>query len=274
MNSRKAASGVLEAVSTQNRRRRTRVRLAAPMRVRSGAESTDSFEEICITVDISRDGILFSTSRRYQRGQRVAVTFPYSPSPTAVNSEQVAEVVRVVDMPGNMQAVAVSMLSSVPAAKWTQAHVQAATVQKKIAEAGATQPVVLVVGTDHGSSEKIRMTLEPKGYRVVRAVTASEALDKLREKCVSLVIAETEMSDFPGLELGRRIKAEEGLAHIPFVLLEPKDGASAGGRGALVCFVKPVEPERLLRLVHLLAPTADSSPSYANSVGPYIPGPL
>jgi hypothetical protein len=58
------------------------------------------------------------------------------------------------------------------------------------------------------------------------------------------------------------------------VLLEPKDGASEGGRGAFVCFVKPVEPERLLRLVHLLAPTADSSPSYANSVGPYIPGPL
>jgi CheY-like chemotaxis protein len=262
----KAASGVSAAESAQNRRRRTRVKLAAPMRVRSWADSKDSFEEICITLDVSRDGILFSTPRRYQRGQRVAVTFPYSPSPTAVNSEQVAEVVRVVDMPGNMQGVAVCMLSSVPAAKWTQAHVQAATVQKRIAEAGVT-PMVLVVGADPGSSEKIRMTLEPKGYRIVSAVTASEALDKLRQKCVSLIIAETEMSDFSGLELGRRIKAEEGLAHIPFVLLEPQDATPAGGRGALVCFAKPVEPERLLRLVHLLAPTADSGPSYANSLG-------
>jgi hypothetical protein len=59
--------------------------------------------EESVTLDVSRTGILFVSSRPYKLGQRVWVAMPYQPSGT--NTEEPAEVVRFVERSG-VQGVA------------------------------------------------------------------------------------------------------------------------------------------------------------------------
>src|SRR5271157_5814734 len=77
------------------RRRRKRARITAQVHIR-GANTPEPFEEICKSVDVSRDGLLVTAARAgYWKGQRLEVTFPYSTAAAALNSAQTAEVVRV-----------------------------------------------------------------------------------------------------------------------------------------------------------------------------------
>ena len=94
------------------KRRRRRAKISAQVFVRA-VETDEPFEEVCMTVDVSRDGILFTTdSPRYQKGQRLDVTFPYSNMTGAINTGQPAEVVRLVPQPGGKNGIALQFLSA------------------------------------------------------------------------------------------------------------------------------------------------------------------
>src|SRR5271170_8497219 len=73
------------APAPEDRRRRRRALISAPVRVR-GVDVTDGGpDEISTTLDVSRGGLLFATkSTQFEAGMVVAVTFPYSKSPVAV----------------------------------------------------------------------------------------------------------------------------------------------------------------------------------------------
>src|SRR5260370_18485679 len=63
------------------RRRRKRAKITAQVHVRV-VNSPEPFEEVCKSVDVSRDGLLFTSARAgYWKGQTLEVTFPYSPAP-------------------------------------------------------------------------------------------------------------------------------------------------------------------------------------------------
>src|SRR5579864_3991191 len=77
------------------RRRRKRAKISAQVHVRV-ANSPEPFEEVCKSVDVSRDGLLFTSARAgYWKGQILEVTFPYSTAAGDFNTAQKAEVVRV-----------------------------------------------------------------------------------------------------------------------------------------------------------------------------------
>src|SRR5580658_5981391 len=91
----KAAGSANAGPSGIERRRRHRAKISAQLRVQL-SNSPVGLEEICTTIDVSRDGLLFIASRRgYAKGQRLDVTFPYSTAPGALNQSQSAEIVRV-----------------------------------------------------------------------------------------------------------------------------------------------------------------------------------
>ncbi|MGC1998306.1 MAG: PilZ domain-containing protein, partial [Candidatus Acidiferrales bacterium] len=88
------------------RRRRKRAKITAQVHVR-GINSPEPFEEVCKSIDVSRDGLLFTAARTgYWKGQRLEVTFPYSSAAAALNTPQPAEIVRVVEQDGHF-AIAV-----------------------------------------------------------------------------------------------------------------------------------------------------------------------
>jgi CheY-like chemotaxis protein len=253
------------------RRRRRRAKISAQLHVRP-LNTSEPFEEVCMTVDVSRDGLLFLASRRgYWKGQALQVTFPFSTEAGAINQAQPAEVVRVTETAGKKFAVAVQF--------------EAAAVQAKDADksgafsvgGGATpsqakqQQMVLAVESDGRTAEIMRNLLQQDGYNVVLVSTAQEALDVLRTAVPAVFIAEVEAEDMSGHDLCLIIKRNERLQRVPVILLtraaQPADYTASHQLGAVVCMAKPFQPERLLHVVRLVAPPPSVKPVYGASRG-------
>src|SRR3984885_15876377 len=83
-----------------DRRHRRRAKISAQVHVKA-ANSPEPFEEVCMSVDVSRDGLLFTAKRAgYWKGQQLNVTFPFSTAAAALNTPQLADIVRVSEHPG------------------------------------------------------------------------------------------------------------------------------------------------------------------------------
>jgi hypothetical protein len=92
-------------------RRSRRAKIARTVRVRPSEPRDEHFEDLPISVNASKEGIYFTTRRgTYYPGMRVFVTFPYSSPHDPMNSEYVAQVVRVEKLPNSKFGVAVHLL--------------------------------------------------------------------------------------------------------------------------------------------------------------------
>lgn len=106
-----STAGTTPAVAELRRARRAK--LARPMRVRPSEPRDDHFEDLPTSVNASRHGIYFvSRVTTYYKGMRVFVTFPYSAN-DPMNSEYLAEVVRVDALPKDKVGIAVDLKMSV-----------------------------------------------------------------------------------------------------------------------------------------------------------------
>src|SRR6204780_5870268 len=104
-------SGPSNSPAGIERRRRKRAKITAQVHMR-GVNTPEPFEEICKSIDVSRDGLLVTAALAgYWKGQRLDVTFPYSTAAAALNSAQTAEVVRVVEQDGRY-AVALQFINT------------------------------------------------------------------------------------------------------------------------------------------------------------------
>jgi len=250
------------------RRRRKRAKITAQVHMR-GVNTPEPFEEICKSVDVSRDGLLVTSARAgYWKGQRLEVVFPYSTAAAALNSSQPAEVVRVVEHDGRY-AVALQFINtkSDAAAKvdpsLADAHVSGNAMHAK------QQSVVLAVESDPKTAEIMRNILSNDGYTVIIVPTAQQALDILRNTVPAVFLAEVEATDMSGHDLCLIIKRNERLQRVPVILLtksaRPTDYSASHQLGAVVCMAKPFKPERLLHVVRLVAPPPSARSAYGAS---------
>lgn len=261
----------VKAPQGAERRRRKRVKVSAQLRVRSTDPKADSFTEIATTIDVSRDGILFSSARRdFWKGMSIGVTFPYSNAPNALNAEQPAEVVRATELADGQMGIAVQFVRTQITAAAATARTGPGSKEKSdthgasiAAKGGAAhkstmRPVVLAVEDDVRAQEQIKSLLTPEGYDVFTVRTGAQALDILRTTVPACFIAEVEAVDTSGYDLCLIIKNSERLARVPVVLVtrnaKPSDYEASRNFGAVVCMAKPFEPKRLLQVVRLLAP--------------------
>jgi CheY-like chemotaxis protein len=246
------------------RRRRRRVKISAQVHVRA-VNSPEPVEEICRSVDVSRDGLLFVTSRPgYWKGQTLDVTFPYSDAAQALNQAQRAEVVRTAPIEGGQHHVAVQFLAAKAEAKSEKKGAGQADAfggsgtKTSPAENTKQQAIVLVVEPDTRSSDSIRGMLTQDGYTVVVVKTAQEALEVLRTTVPVAVLANVEGEEMSGHDLCLIVKRNDRLQHVPVILLtksaQPADYSSSHQLGAVVCMAKPFKPERLRNVVRLVAP--------------------
>ncbi len=252
-------------VGANDRRRRKRAKISAQVHVRF-AGSSGSAEEICTSVDVSRDGLLFLSPRStYAVGQSIDVTFPYSTAATALNKPEPAEIVRVTEHPGNRFAVAVQFA----AAKAGAVRIAATTSASTAPSAQTQETVVLAVEPDQRTAEIMRTTLQPDGYTVIVVATANEALEVLKSTIPAVFVAEVEAKDMSGQDLCLIVKRNERLQRVPVILLtrsaQPTDYATSHQLGAVVCMAKPFKPERLLHVVRLVAPPPQQKMTYART---------
>lgn len=99
---------------TSELRRARRAKMARPLRVRPSEPRDDHFEDLPISVNASKHGIYFTSKRtNYYKGMRVFVTFPYTSAHDPMNSEYLAEVVRIDTLPNGKFGIAVDLKMSV-----------------------------------------------------------------------------------------------------------------------------------------------------------------
>lgn len=267
----KAAASANPGPNGLERRRRRRAKISAQLRIQL-PNSPVGLEEVCTTMDVSRDGLLFIASRSgYAEGQMLDVTFPYSTGPGALNQSQPAEIVRVAPQDGKF-AVAVQFVAAKADAigekkRGHVAHHGAPTAEPSKEQ---RQPVILAVESDVRVSDMMRSVLGQDGYNVIIARTANEALDFLRMNVPDVFIAEVECQDISGHDLCAIVKRSERLQRVPVILLtraaQPADYSASHQMGAVVCMAKPFQPDRLAHVVRLVAPPPTARSYYGTRV--------
>jgi CheY-like chemotaxis protein len=264
-----------------DRRSRKRAKITAQVHVRA-KNSPEVFEEVCKSIDVSRDGLLFSSARAgYWKGQELDVTFPYSSAAGSFNQSQVAEVVRVTEQSDKTHAIAVHFHAAKAAQKSSKSGVAADPFAAGASPAGTghsaasgakvkQQSVVLAVEPDPRMAETMRALLQPDGYTVIVVANAEAALEVLRTTIPAVCLAEVESDGMSGQDLCLIIKRNERLQNVPVILLtrsaKPADYSASHQMGAVVCMAKPFKPERLLHVVRLVAPPPTLRNAYASRV--------
>jgi len=118
------------------------------------------------------------------------------------------------------------------------------------------QSKVLIVEDDEGLREALVDTLALAGYEWLEADSAEDALVKLKNHSVDIVVSDVQMGGMGGLALLRNIK--QHWPNLPVLLMTAyaniEDAVSAMKDGAIDYMAKPFAPEVLLNMVSRYAP--------------------
>lgn len=118
------------------------------------------------------------------------------------------------------------------------------------------QTNVLIVEDDAGLREALVDTLMLADYRVIEANSAEQAMVKLSNHAVDIVVSDIQMGDMDGLALLRSIKNK--YPNLPVLLMTAyatiDDAVQAMRDGATDYLSKPFAPQVLLNLVSRYAP--------------------
>jgi two-component system, cell cycle response regulator DivK len=262
-----------------DRRKRRRALISAPLRVRG--LDVEGPDELSTTVDVSRNGILFVTSNTgFHRGMEVAVTFPYTKSPSVPQSEQPGNVVRVSALSHGRIAVAIAfgLGSEERIVDATKTRPDAAAIVVREPDFSdiddSKKPLVLTVESDPEIRDSLKAYLSGEGYKVIAVDNATDAREVLDIMTPALLIAEIEGEGLPGFDLCAHVKSTPRLKHIPVMLTTgsayPSDYSNAHSLGAVVCMAKPYRQERLGHVVRLLVAPGGLRP---NAEPPRAPDP-
>ena len=112
---------------------------------------------------------------------------------------------------------------------------------------------ILTVDDSASMRQMLAFTLKHAGYQVVEAVDGQDALDKVKDQPVDLVLTDQNMPRMDGLELVRRLRGMAQHRSVPILILttESGDEMKQAGRaaGATGWLVKPFDPPRLLEVI-------------------------
>lgn len=114
-------------------------------------------------------------------------------------------------------------------------------------------PHILIVDDLPRNLQVLALLLDKGGYRVSMAMDGGQALDMVREEAPDLVLLDVMMPGLDGLEVCRRLKAEEASREIPVIFLTAKaelEDLQEGFRlGAVDYVTKPFRGGELLARV-------------------------
>ena len=124
-----------------------------------------------------------------------------------------------------------------------------------IAPAGL-KPTILIVEDEAGIARMIQVLLEARGFSTVVCHAGAEALQRMAEHAVDLVLLDIMMPGMDGHEVCRRLKADEQWRHIPVIMLTAKDTTRDLVRGLEIgaddYITKPFNTEELIARIQVL----------------------
>ncbi|MFD0977507.1 hybrid sensor histidine kinase/response regulator [Salinimicrobium gaetbulicola] len=143
-----------------------------------------------------------------------------------------------------------TFLVRIPVKVSEKPSVEKAPIKEVLAE--LKEKSVLIVDDEPSQLGLLTELIKSQGMSYRTASNGKEALRKLNEKKVDLVLTDIQMPEMDGLELMNEIKSNKELHHIPVIALSgqshvhPKEYLQHGFKGSLL---KPYSSERLLELI-------------------------
>ncbi len=257
-----------------DRRRRRRAKISAQVHVRA-VNSPEPFEEVCMSIDVSRDGLLFASKfSGYWKGQILEVAFPYSNMAGAINQGQPAEVVRI--DPQTAWESSASRFNSFQQSRTAKASEKRTRPSPQLRvprrrRRTPASPWCSRLNRTRAARKPCATCSSRMAITVIVVPTAQAALEILRTTVPSVFIAEVEAEDMSGQDLCVIIKQNERLQKVPVILMtraaQPADYAASHQLGAVVCMAKPFKPERLQQVVRLVAPPPALRTAYGARTG-------
>jgi len=130
-----------------------------------------------------------------------------------------------------------------------------------------TTTTILIADDDAHIRDVVRYALEREGHRTILAADGGEAIERVREGGIDLVVLDVLMPDVDGLTVCRRLRAE---GRIPIVMLSSRgdvvDRVLGLELGADDYVCKPFSPRELVTRVHAVLRRAGSPPSSPDEV--------
>jgi len=118
------------------------------------------------------------------------------------------------------------------------------------------KPVILVVDDQPQDVELLEAHLAPQGYEVVKAASGEEALEKLSNNQIDLVLLDVMMPGMSGIEVLEKLRADKKTRLIPVVMVtvlkETADRVKALEAGCDDFISKPFDKHELLARVKSL----------------------
>ena len=110
---------------------------------------------------------------------------------------------------------------------------------------------VLIVEDDESAREALGAFLEAEGYPVLEAANGREALDRLRQNAVGLILLDIMMPIMDGWEFRAAQLRDPTLANIPVMVITADASARsrATNLGVQEYMTKPIQFPRLLQFV-------------------------
>jgi diguanylate cyclase (GGDEF)-like protein len=113
-------------------------------------------------------------------------------------------------------------------------------------------PFVLLANDQEWSGRSLESILSPKGYAVLRAYTAQQALDIVRTTPLDVLVLDTRLSDVGGVELCERLRASGRVDVTTPIIITSSGHYERGERlaahraGAWEFFAQPLDAELFL----------------------------
>ena len=79
------------------------------------------------------------------------------------------------------------------------------------------QKIILAIEDNFSNMLLISRVVEAEGYGLISAEDGTSALDLLSKEIPDLILLDINIPGIHGLDLARRLKADEKLAHIPLI---------------------------------------------------------
>jgi two-component system chemotaxis response regulator CheY len=113
---------------------------------------------------------------------------------------------------------------------------------------------VIMTADDSASvRQMVSFTLKNAGYDVIESFDGQDALSKLNEFNVNMLITDLNMPNMDGIELIKEVRAKQRFKFMPIIMLttesqdaRKKEGKTAGATGWII---KPFQPEQLVAVV-------------------------
>ena len=118
-------------------------------------------------------------------------------------------------------------------------------------------PIILCVDDESDMLTLLRLFLSARGFEVITALNAAEALDAIGEHCPDLIVTDCIMPGMNGLELCRELRDRAETRDIPIVLCSGRDLSDADRSLFDRVVLKPAQLDALARVIRGLLPSPD-----------------